>query len=87
MTNEEAYNLISEMLEMSLLTPQEYEALKIAKEALEKQIPKKVEFIDDDHGGRLRCTACYATVKCYNQYAPHCPICGQRLDWSKHCDD
>ena len=55
---------------------QEYaEMLIVCKEALEKQIPKKLK---DD--GRLYCPICGRDVLLdrFN----YCPDCGQALDWS-----
>lgn len=64
------------------------EALKVAIQALEKQIPKKVrkeQWIDS------KCTCGYVFSKHhgdgyysipYENMTPYCPKCGQKLDWS-----
>lgn len=57
------------------------EALKVAKEALEKRIPKK---INSDNGFGGRCPVCgYYIVKSIFSSKGHkyCPECGQKLDW------
>ena len=59
------------------------EEVEIVAEALEKQILKQTVFKDDDHGGRVRCPTCNATMKYYDEGRHHCPDCGQRLDWSE----
>ena len=53
-------------------------AIDIAIEALEKQIPKGVEIIDYGFGKReYHCPSCGLLV--YNSY---CDECGQKLDWT-----
>jgi len=55
--------------------------LDICKEALEKQIPKK---INSDNGFGGRCPICgYYIVKSIFSSKGHkyCPECGQKLDW------
>ena len=57
------------------------EALKVAKEALEKQIPKK---INSDNGFGGRCPVCgYYIVKSIFSSKCHkyCSECGQAIDW------
>ena len=60
------------------------EFLKIAIEALEKQIPKKVEFVDG--GEALLCPCCgidfmgCLTDPDHDPY--YCYECGQAIDWS-----
>ena len=58
-----------------------YEALNMAKEALEKQIPKKP--LDktksmDDYG---YCPNCRKIIDDYNDFN-FCSTCGQAIDWS-----
>lgn len=63
------------------------ESVKIAIQALEKQIPKKpyhISQVDDNDNANVECPACHATT----DYAVnvikrgHCWKCGQLLDWS-----
>lgn len=66
------------------------EALDIAKEAIEKQIPKKPEYEADgyDENGELIYDTAYCP-ECHHEFeydvndwgVEHCP-CGQALDWS-----
>lgn len=54
------------------------EAINIAINALEKQIPKKPIF-DNYHRAGYRCPDCNNT----NPWGyKHCKHCGQKLDWS-----
>ena len=58
------------------------EALQIAIEATEKQIPKKQR--TDNHDWRC-CPRCYKTfsmVNVLNERNRYCGNCGQALDWS-----
>ena len=72
------------------------EALKMAVEALEKQVPKKVkkEFVTVNG-----CITCFETDVCpvcgndfyiedlgQTMYYSFCPDCGQALDWSETDD-
>lgn len=59
------------------------EALDIAKEALEKQIPKK-PYLDNDNGiyEKEYCPACNRSLFPND---PYCR-CGQAIDWSKNND-
>ena len=54
-----------------------YEAVDIAIQALEKQIPKKP--ITDDRYIMYICPCCNDFIKVSHNY---CPNCGQELDWS-----
>ena len=54
---------------------QEREAESLIKEALQKQIAKKVERHSD---GTHFCNVCGNTVKSYQNY---CYECGQKLSW------
>ncbi len=63
---------------------------KVARKALEKQIPKKLDYEGDgyDENGEL----IYDTAICrkccrkfdvdYDEHFKYCPSCGQALDWS-----
>ena len=68
-------------------TPYLDEAVTMSIKALERQIPKKP--IGDLHSvPHYRCPACTDAVVVYeNGYKlPHCPWCGQELDWSESND-
>lgn len=61
----------------------EYE-LRLAVEALELQIPKKVKYGCDDQDD-IKCPKCDYTVGRMDSYfgrSKYCEECGQRLDWS-----
>lgn len=62
------------------------EALGLAVEALEKQIPKKGIMIGDNYSSVLSCPKCRKPiVNVWNiaKYEPnYCHYCGQALDWS-----
>ena len=66
-----------------------YNALTIAKEALEKQIPKKPDLEGDGYGdnGELiydtgYCPDCRCQFEVDYDVTDYCPECGQALDWS-----
>ena len=64
------------------------DALEMAAEALEKQIPKKP--IGDLHSvPHYRCSVCKGGVKMYetSYVYPICHHCGQAIDWSEDNDD
>ena len=52
-------------------------AIDLAIQALEKQIPKKVDGEYDEK----TCTVCDQDILSY--YANYCENCGQKLDWSE----
>ena len=57
------------------------EAIDIAIQALEKQIPKKV--ISDEAFGRCPVCGYIFNSELVNEYnIKYCPDCGQALDWS-----
>lgn len=66
------------------------EEMKVAIEALEKQIPKKPDLIGDcyDDNGNLIydawiCPCCRTEYELdYDDYK-FCPECGQKIDWSE----
>ena len=66
-----------------------YTALTLAKEALEKQIPKKPDLEGDGYGddGKLiydtgYCPNCRSAFEVDYDVTDYCPECGQALDWS-----
>ena len=81
MTLEEATGIVKCAIgEVEWNYPLDYaEALGVAIEALEKQIPKKLK---DD--GWLYCPICGRDV--LMDRFDYCPDCGQALDWSENND-
>lgn len=71
--------------------PTTQDDLQTIKEALEKQIPKKPDFIGDGYDDN--CNLIYDTWICpscetqyevdYDDYK-FCPECGQKIDWSEN---
>lgn len=61
------------------------EAGNMGVEALEKQIPKQVRYLDRDTGC-FQCRTCSGVI-CNTSYDledyKYCLICGQKVDWSK----
>jgi len=56
------------------------EMLGIVRAALEKQLPKKST--KSDSGMYHICPCCEMYINA-NDELPHCPRCGQKLDWDK----
>lgn len=90
MTNEQAIAHFKEQLE--IFGGEHHEAMKVAIEALEKQIPKKPIYSDFDDNGfdeiiphRAECPACGESVEFgkWNAEESHHCECGQALDWSE----
>ena len=81
MTNEEALTYLRQLVAPSA---RHLEAMRLAKEALEKQIPKKpIPTMEEQDDGTkalsFKCPAC-------NEFlfiGDWCWYCGQRLDWSE----
>ena len=88
MTNEQAIAHFKEQLE--IFGGEHHEAMKVAIEALEKQMPKKPIYSDFDDNGfdeiiphRAECPACGESVdfgKWNAEESHHCE-CGQALSW------
>lgn len=82
MTSQEAIELISKIAfsvkdEIEEIKASKFiTALKMAKEALEKQIPKKPIIKD-----WMNCPSCNWGLELLKG-TRHCPKCGQALDWS-----
>lgn len=90
MTNEQAITHFKEQLEV--FGGEHHEAMKVAIEALEKQIPKKPIYSDYDDNGfdeiipyRAECPSCGESVEFgkWNAEESHHCECGQALDWSE----
>lgn len=71
------------------LTTVDFEWLKEAKKALEKQIPKKPTFEGDGSGNIIYdtwiCPCCGDRYEFDREIYNHCPTCGQAIDWSGKC--
>lgn len=97
MTNEEALNWFKDDLKNGKCSDQcpQCNAMEKAIEALEKQIPKKPQYVDTrfrHHGRKISdgssLDKCYKCPNC-NSHIFHvfdtekcCQYCGQALDWS-----
>lgn len=91
MTNQEALkSIIEDGINLGAGDYIEYDALVLAKEALEKQIPKKIDFEMNfgDCTSRFICGCGKRIVVNHdrgvmdNHNAPnYCPNCGQALNW------
>lgn len=76
MTNEEALYFLEQNKIFDKEHLIDFEALKAAKQALEKQIPKKP--IEHSHFRTLKmCPLCRSGVNGSN----YCAYCGQRINW------
>lgn len=96
MTNEEALNTLKDCVQYAEVAKFNYmtanvDAIKVAIEALEKQIPKQVIF---EYGGYADGFPVYDVAYCplcncsfedddANWEIDYCPHCGQRLDWNE----
>lgn len=58
------------------------EALNMAVEALEKQIPKKLTLKHRCYAGSVKRGVCPNCLMTENNNANYCRACGQALDWS-----
>ena len=94
MTESEAIKILQRDLQIQLenkALPDGIEAIQIAIQALEKQIPKKPRKTDS-YRGVLKRVYAYACPTCHNvclekymnerQNTTFCWDCGQKLDWS-----
>ena len=88
MTDKEALKIVNECIEEGKIVHEafDYSFLYTVQEALEKQIPKKIEYISDgDADGYSiwedRCPICDAELDECN-YCLYCPYCGQAINWS-----
>ena len=96
MTHEEAISILTKDRALCLFNPltgdvgplnedcrMSAEAMKLAIEALEKQIPKKPTRTRGKYG-HTECACCGWVVESFcgdlEQY-PFCPNCGQAIDW------
>lgn len=88
MTNKEAIAEFKERLAITdykELIPEYYEAMELAIEALDKQIPKKPVSKYKYRDGENVCPSCetenrYRIVMFWEKF---CPDCGQAIDWEE----
>lgn len=79
MSNEEALKEIEKQIADAGYVYDDF--LDICKEALEKQIPKKINS-DDGFGGRCPLCGCYNVKSIFSiKGHKYCSECGQKLDW------
>ena len=93
MTNKEAIEQLRERLAITdyrQQIPEYYEAIELAVEALEKQMPKKPIYSDYDDNGfgdvipyTAKCPVCGYEFDFGTWNENHHCICGQALDWSE----
>lgn len=57
-----------------------FKELNTAKEALEKQIPKKPKLFKGNEGNYDICPCCDGLLV---YYLEHCHMCGQAIDWEE----
>lgn len=93
MTNKEAIEQLRERLVITdyrQQIPEYYEAIELAVEALEKQMPKQPIYSDYDDNGfgdvipyTAKCPVCGYEFDFGTWNENHHCICGQALDWSE----
>ena len=82
MTNKEAIEQLRERLAITdyrQQIPEYYEAIELAVEALEKQVPKKP--IDNIKREWFECPTCGRFIVTYHAGERHHCKCGQTLNW------
>ena len=78
MTNEEVIENLKYLISDDCTDTQHdfVKEIKIAIEALEKQVPKK----PPNHDGMV-CPSCNSKARYGHPYEYYCPHCGQAIDW------
>ena len=97
MTNREAIEWIKDMREQNwyIYNCERYhiEALSLAIEALEKQMPESIDLEGDGYEDGVIiydiwiCPRCGKHYELEYDYYDFCPNCGQRIDWSNKDDE
>lgn len=91
MTPEEAITVFDKMLKRYAWAEdnKSVQAIKVAKECIEKQIAKRPDFEGDgyDENGFIIldtwiCPCCEENYETDYDHYDHCPNCGQKIDWS-----
>lgn len=80
---EEAIERISNMIDSIKITEKGKYALIMAKQSLEKQIPKKPKSDNNDWISCPTCNETFAMFDSLERRLSYCGCCGQRLDWSE----
>ena len=89
MTYEEALSEIKKLFSHWLCIESKYrddkegEALVMAEQAIEKQIPKKAKDIYYPNSTVRKCTVCHICNGHISNEDIYCKNCGQALDWSE----
>lgn len=81
MTNEEVIENLKYLISDDCTDTQHdfVKEIKIAIEALEKQVPKK----PPNHDGMV-CPSCNSKARYGHPYEYYCPHCGQAIDWEEN---
>ena len=89
MTEAGAKKILERLLSVDIIVGNEHEAVSVAIEALEKQIPKKPDYEGDGYwNGELVydtwiCPHCEKKYEVDYEEYDFCPNCGQAIDWSE----
>ena len=84
MTIDEAIKQFEERLEIpdyKTQIPEYYEAMELAVEVLEKQVPKKPKRNIPVFGHSYECAYCGNELEVNSFNGQYCHWCGQKLDW------
>ena len=84
MTDKEALKIVNECIEEGTIVQEafQYSFLYAVKEALEKQVPCKLEKLKGK-GSITVCGVCYGIMDLEQRDLNYCPKCGQAIDWSE----
>lgn len=86
MTDKEALKIVDESIEEGKIVQEafDYSFFYTVKEALEKQIPYKLEKIIVKAKRPITvCGVCYGIMDLEIRDLNYCPCCGQAIDWSE----
>ncbi len=84
MTDKEALKIVNESIEEGKIVQEafDYSFFYTVKEALEKQVPYKLEKLKGK-GSITVCGVCYGIMDLEQRDLNYCPNCGQAIDWSE----
>lgn len=80
MGNKEAISILRHLRNLLTTRAFEEDALDIAIQSIEKQIPKKTEYRDDNGKQRKSCGSCGCFILPVSNY---CSKCGQKIEWTE----
>lgn len=83
MGNEEAISILRHVRNLLTTRTFEEDALDIAIQSIEKQIPKKIEYGDDNGKQRKSCGSCGCFILSGSNY---CSKCGQKTESNSICN-